>query len=127
MNTVDVLREATVMRRAEILRDVRRVVLTDLGAEWEIEEVARRAATSRRQVQRAFADAGVTWRDWLCHVRMQHAARLLAEPGSSVRKVAGRVGYRQPSQFAKAFRRVHGVSPSAFAMSRRPTPQDIAA
>jgi AraC-like DNA-binding protein len=31
-----------------------------------------------------------------------------------VREVAHRVGYRQPAQFAKAFRRHHGVSPSAY-------------
>ena len=35
--------------------------------------------------------------------------------GLTVREVAHRVGYRQPAQFAKAFRRHHGVSPSATA------------
>ena len=109
------------MRRGEILRDVRRIVLTDLSREWEIDEVARQAATSRRQVQRAFADVGSTWRGWLCLVRMQQAARLLAEPGATARQVARQVGYRQPGQFAKAFQRVHGVSPAAFARSCRPS------
>ena len=32
----------------------------------------------------------------------------------TVREVAHRVGYRQPAQFAKAFRRHHGASPSAY-------------
>jgi AraC-like DNA-binding protein len=32
----------------------------------------------------------------------------------TVREVAHRVGYRQPAQFAKAFRRHRGVSPSDF-------------
>ncbi len=31
-----------------------------------------------------------------------------------MREVAHRVGYRQPAQFAKAFRRHHGASPSAY-------------
>jgi two-component system response regulator YesN len=31
-----------------------------------------------------------------------------------VREVAHRVGYRQPAQFAKAFRRHHGVAPSDY-------------
>jgi AraC-like DNA-binding protein len=30
-----------------------------------------------------------------------------------VRDVAHTVGYRQPAQFAKAFRRVHGQTPAA--------------
>lgn len=33
---------------------------------------------------------------------------------TTVREVAHRVGYRQPAQFAKAFRRYQGVVPSAF-------------
>jgi AraC family transcriptional regulator, regulatory protein of adaptative response / methylphosphotriester-DNA alkyltransferase methyltransferase len=39
---------------------------------------------------------------------------MLGGPGLTVREVAHRVGYRQPAQFAKAFRRHHGSSPSAF-------------
>ena len=44
---------------------------------------------------------------------MDRAAELLASRALTVREVAHRVGYRQPAQFAKAFRRHHGVSPSA--------------
>ncbi|MGH2898217.1 MAG: helix-turn-helix domain-containing protein [Solirubrobacteraceae bacterium] len=36
-----------------------------------------------------------------------------------MREVAQRVGYRQPAQFAKAFRRHHGLAPSAFRDTRR--------
>ena len=44
---------------------------------------------------------------------MRHAARLLREGAIPVREVAQSVGYRQPAQFAKAFRRHHGTSPSS--------------
>jgi AraC family transcriptional regulator, regulatory protein of adaptative response / methylphosphotriester-DNA alkyltransferase methyltransferase len=45
---------------------------------------------------------------------MQRAAEMLSGRGMTVREVAHRVGYRQPAQFAKAFRRHHDVSPSAY-------------
>jgi len=45
---------------------------------------------------------------------MDRAARLLADRGLTVREVARRVGYRQPAQFAKAFRRHLGVAPSDY-------------
>jgi AraC-like DNA-binding protein len=45
---------------------------------------------------------------------MQKAAEMLARGGLTVREVAHRVGYRQPAQFAKAFRRYQGVAPSDF-------------
>ena len=50
---------------------------------------------------------------------MERAAELLAAAALTVREVAHRVGYRQPAQFAKAFRRHHGAAPSAF-RARRP-------
>ena len=43
---------------------------------------------------------------------MQKAAEMLSTRALTVREVAHRVGYRQPAQFAKAFRRHHGRSPS---------------
>jgi AraC-like DNA-binding protein len=45
---------------------------------------------------------------------MERAAELLARRSVTVREVAHRVGYRQPAQFAKAFRRHLGVAPSDF-------------
>ena len=45
---------------------------------------------------------------------MQKAAEMLATRALTVREVAHRVGYRQPAQFAKAFRRRHGITPRAF-------------
>jgi len=45
---------------------------------------------------------------------MEKAAELLAARGFTVREVAHRVGYRQPAQFAKAFRRHFGAAPSDY-------------
>jgi len=45
---------------------------------------------------------------------MQKAAEMLSTRALTVREVAHRVGYRQPAQFAKAFRRYQGVAPSDF-------------
>jgi AraC family transcriptional regulator of adaptative response / methylphosphotriester-DNA alkyltransferase methyltransferase len=80
-----------------------------------LDDVARRVAASRRQLQRAYAEiGGTTFREHLTRVRMERAAELLAGHVPTVREVAHRVGYRQPAQFAKAFRRHHGVAPSDF-------------
>jgi AraC-like DNA-binding protein len=66
-------------------------------------------------LQRAYAEIGRTsFREHLTKVRMERAADLLATRRLTVREVAQRVGYRQPAQFAKAFRRHRGLAPSAF-------------
>jgi AraC family transcriptional regulator of adaptative response / methylphosphotriester-DNA alkyltransferase methyltransferase len=84
-------------------------------AELSLHTVARTIATSRRQLQRAFAEAGATsFRRELQRVRMARAAEMLREGSLSVQTVAAAVGYRQAAQFAKAFRRHYGAPPSAF-------------
>ena len=87
--------------------------------ELSLAMVAREIATSRRQLQRAFAEVGGTsFSRVLQQVRMQRAAELLAEGSLPVQAVAGAVGYRQAAQFAKVFRRHLGAPPSAFRRTR---------
>src|SRR5919202_1865657 len=77
--------------------------------------VARRLATSRRQLQRSFSEiGGASFRTYVARVRMRKALELLREGRLPVREVANSVGYRQPAQFAKTFRRHHGAPPSSF-------------
>jgi AraC family transcriptional regulator of adaptative response / methylphosphotriester-DNA alkyltransferase methyltransferase len=83
-----------------------------------LDDVARAIATSSRQLQRVFAElAGSAFREELAAVRMQHGAALLLTTDLPVADIARRVGYRQAAQFAKAFRRHHGVSPSGLRRS----------
>jgi two-component system response regulator YesN len=115
------LRETTIQSRDDILRDAMEVLEADYASALELDDVAARIATSRRQLQRVFKDGyGASFRTALCHVRMRRAAELLAGPQPlTVRSVAHRVGYRQAAQFAKAFRRHYGVAPSAYRQHAR--------
>ena len=76
--------------------------------------LSRDIYSSRRQVQRSFAEAGTSVRETLQAIRMQRAAELLHESPHPIAEIARCVGYRQPAQFAKAFRRYYGVSPSGW-------------
>ncbi|HYH67049.1 MAG TPA: helix-turn-helix transcriptional regulator [Urbifossiella sp.] len=114
------MREGTADRRAELYREAMTLIAREYPADLHLEGVARRLATSRRQLQRAFAEAGSTsFRDELARTRMQHARDLLAADVLPVRQVAASVGYHQPAQFAKSFRRYHGQPPSAYRRENR--------
>ncbi len=118
-------RPATALRRRVIFLEARAIIDEEYRKKLQLDDVARRVATSRRQLQRAFAEAGETsFRAYLQRVRMEHAAELLREGTAPVNEVASAVGYRQPAQFAKAFRRHHGSPPSSF---RRPLSRALAA
>lgn len=108
-------RAATVELRSSLYADATAIVEREYADELSLDGIARRVASSRRQLQRAYSEiGGTTFREHLTQVRMDRAAELLGHRGMTVREVAQRVGYRQPAQFAKAFRRHLGVAPSDY-------------
>ena len=112
-------RPSTIRLRTCLFQEAAEIVDQEYGSDLSLDDIARRVASSRRQLQRAYAEIGqTTFRDHLTRVRMEKAAELLATRGLTVREVAHRVGYRQPAQFAKAFRRHQGVAPSDFRAER---------
>jgi AraC family transcriptional regulator of adaptative response / methylphosphotriester-DNA alkyltransferase methyltransferase len=112
-------RAATIRHRTSLFEEATSIVEIEFASDLSLDDIARRVASSRRQLQRAYAEIGnTTFREHLTGVRMERAADMLRGRGPTVREVAHRVGYRQPAQFAKAFRRHHGSSPSMFRSSR---------
>jgi len=114
VGTDQTVRQTTQQRRKSVFDEAVQVIEREYATDLDLDALARRIATSRRQLQRVFAEVGNTsFREYLATVRMRHAAALLREGAIPVREVAQSVGYRQPAQFAKAFRRHHGAPPSS--------------
>ena len=114
-------RQSTVERRRTLFEEAAEIIQREYADNLSLDDLAYRVAASRRQLQRAFAEAGeTTFRSYLQRVRMARAAELLSDSSVPVNRVATAVGYRQPAQFAKAFRRHHGTPPSAFRDGPRP-------
>jgi AraC family transcriptional regulator, regulatory protein of adaptative response / methylphosphotriester-DNA alkyltransferase methyltransferase len=107
------MRHETLERRREIYAEALEVVERDYMRDLTLDEVARELATSRRQLQRVFAEIGdTTFRRAVAEARMRNARRLLLEGTMPVRAVGASVGYLQPAQFSKTFRRHFGAAPS---------------
>jgi len=83
--------------------------------ELDIEEIARVAYSSPFHFQRMFHMlTGITVAEYIRKRRLTLAAQeLVMSPDARVLDVALKYGYDTPESFAKAFRRVHGISPSA--------------
>jgi AraC family transcriptional regulator, regulatory protein of adaptative response / methylphosphotriester-DNA alkyltransferase methyltransferase len=107
------VRQTTLFRRRALFDEAIAVIEEEYADEnLSLGTVARSIATSRRQLQRVFSERGTSFRAELQRVRMTNAAELLREARAPVSTVARSVGYRQPAQFSKAFRRHHGCPPS---------------
>jgi transcriptional regulator GlxA family with amidase domain len=113
-------RTSTIRHRTSLFEEAVAIVADEYERDLALDDIARRVASSRRQLQRSYSEIGrTTFRSHLTAVRMDAAAELLAAGSLTVREVAQRVGYRQAAQFAKAFRRHHGLSPSSYRARRR--------
>lgn len=81
-------------------------------------EIAKTAYTSPYHFQRMFHMlTGMTVAEYIRKRKLTLAAQELALTSAKVLDVALRFGYESPESFAKAFRKVHGISPSE---ARRP-------
>lgn len=78
-------------------------------------EMARQCCMSPAHFSRMFKQAfGIGFQDYITRRRMEAAQQMLQDTGISVSSVAYALGYRDPSYFARAFRRHFGFSPSDY-------------
>ncbi|QDV86813.1 AraC family transcriptional regulator [Stieleria sp.] len=78
-----------------------------------IEQVAQACQVTPIYISRLFKKhASIGAYQFLIRLRMHHAAELLLHEQMKVRDVAEVMGFADPFQFSRAFKRVYGVAPS---------------
>jgi AraC-like DNA-binding protein len=79
----------------------------------DMDQVARRHLVSRRRLYQAFERTGQSPASYLRGLRLQNAARMLADPGErrTVEQIGYAAGFDDPTTFTRAFRRGYGVTP----------------
>lgn len=86
---------------------------------WTVADLARAAAVSRSLLDERFREVlGRSPIRYLTEWRMHLAEDLLASTDLGVAAVARRVGYDADEAFSRAFKRVHGTSPTQWRASR---------
>jgi transcriptional regulator GlxA family with amidase domain len=75
--------------------------------------IAARVGVSLRTLQAAAQSyRGMTLTEMLRRSLMAEAQRLLGDTDLSLREIAARCGYDDPSSFSRDFKRVYGMAPS---------------
>lgn len=102
------------MNWIESLNNALDYIEENLDKEIDPEEVAKAAYTSRFHFQRIFfMVSGQRLGEYIRLRRLSVAVSDLMKPDSKVIDVALKYGYETPEAFSKAFKKLHGVSPSA--------------
>lgn len=82
---------------------------------WTVEELAREASMSRSAFAARFRESvGLSPLDYVTRWRMFRAGAMLRQGNRSTAEIAVNVGYENESAFAKAFKRVTGVTPGVY-------------
>lgn len=83
-------------------------------SDLDLELAAGLCNTSKRTLQRKLNAVGTHYSEVLDHTRFRAAARLLQNPGMTVTETALKLGYSDVAHFARAFRRIAGVTPLTY-------------
>jgi AraC-like DNA-binding protein len=78
------------------------------------ERVADALHMSLRSLQRRLNDEGTSFKDLLDETRRELASQYMAESHRSINEITYLLGFSEPSNFSRAFRRWTGSSPSAY-------------
>ena len=79
-----------------------------------LDELALQLHVSTRTLKRRFAEAGKSFSDLLGEVRKERALLLLGDHRLNVDAIAAELGYSDVANFARAFRRWTGETPSEY-------------
>ncbi len=102
-------------RRIKFVTRAKSMIESNLGQpDLNVASLASSLGISTRQLQRAFAEEGVSPSDYIRGLRLDRAARMLADhgPGSlSITRIAYDCGFGSSSQFARDFKSRYENSP----------------
>jgi AraC-like DNA-binding protein len=85
-----------------------------------LDEAARSVSLSRRQFTEIFRGVtGQTWRQYVLHLRLEHALKLLLQTGKSVTAIAFESGFDDLSHFHHLFKTAFGLPPMLYREKNR--------
>lgn len=102
--------------RLETIREIVKPYLRDRPL--HLSELAEILGTSERTLQRHLAAMGASYSRLVDEARYQIACDMLENADVKISEVAFAAGYQNPPHFSRAFRRVAGLSPLEYRLSR---------
>ncbi len=97
------------------IRTAREFIHANISNHIKIEDIARQVHLSPSYFAIYFkSKTNVNLRDYLLKEKMEYARKVLTNPAVSVNDVACDLGYGDYRSFSRAFKNIHGITPSDF-------------
>jgi transcriptional regulator GlxA family with amidase domain len=98
-----------------IIQEIQKWLIKHFSVASPIEQAARQSGISERSFKRRFKKAtGHTPIDYVQRLRVDEAKRRLERTDAPVDEIGWQVGYEDPTFFRRLFKRVTGVTASAY-------------
>lgn len=104
---------AQIHRQSEVVASVERILRRRLHEHPTLEQVARTLNLTERTLRRHLAAAGRIYRDIHDRIRTERALELLHAGSLSIADIGNEVGFSDPREFRRAFKRWTGMAPRA--------------
>ena len=99
-------------QRVEIVRSA---IEKDCRRAWTITALAKLVNLSPSRLRHLFkGETGITPNQFIKHVRLSEAEKLLRTTFLRVKEIMNRVGFLDESHFGHEFKKAYGVSPSTY-------------
>lgn len=100
---------------AKPVREVVTLLENNLYTTLTIDDICLKTAYSRAYLFRVFkAQTGNTIMEYYMHLKIQRAKQLLRENELSVKEISDVLAFNEPNYFTKTFKRVTGLTPTAY-------------
>ncbi len=87
----------------------------NFSKDLRLKDVAEHVAVSPQYFSKLFKDeSNINFIDYLTHIRVREAKRLLKEQGHTVKEISFNVGYNDPNYFSRIFKKIEGKTPTEF-------------
>ena len=97
------------------VNDVIHVLESELYSTLTIEDICAKTAYGRAYLFRVFKEkTGKTIMDYYLRLKIERAKQLLRENELSVKEIAETLAFNEPNYFTKTFKRVTGLTPTAY-------------
>ena len=104
---------------------IRNILLGENTLALSTNQVADRLGLSKHTLERRLSEEGKTIRGVISQLRNERAISLLQQTRTQISEIAYSLGYSNSENFSRAFRRVNGVSPSAFRAADNDKPKSV--